>query len=49
MGILNDLTIKYDVDALELGYTQHYEQLLSEVRNDFAKVLEIGVGNRKVS
>ena len=43
MGILNDLTIKYDVDALELGYTQHYEQLLSEVRNDFAKVLEIGV------
>jgi len=43
MGILNDLTIKYDVDALELGYTQHYDQLLSEVRNDFTKVLEIGV------
>lgn len=43
MGILTDLTIKYDVDALELGYTQHYEQLLSEVRNDFTKVLEIGV------
>ena len=43
MGILTDLTIKYDVDALELGYTQHYEQMLSEVRNDFTKVLEIGV------
>ena len=43
MGILNDLTIKYDVDALELGYTQHYNQLLSEVRDDFTKVLEIGV------
>jgi len=43
MGMLNDLTIKYDVDALELGYTQHYDQLLSEVRNDFTKVLEIGV------
>lgn len=43
MGILTDLTIKYDVDALELGYTQLYEQLLSEVRNDFTKVLEIGV------
>tara|TARA_R110002020_G_scaffold204677_2_gene409002 strand:- start:260 stop:967 length:708 start_codon:yes stop_codon:yes gene_type:complete len=43
VGILTDLTIKYDVDALELGYTQHYEQLLSEVRNDFTKVLEIGV------
>ena len=43
MGILTDLTIKYHVDALELGYTQHYEQLLSEVRNDFTKVLEIGV------
>jgi len=43
MGTLNDLTIKYDVDALELGYTQHYDQLLSEVRNDFTKVLEIGV------
>ena len=43
MGILTVLTIKYDVDALELGYTQHYEQLLSEVRNDFTKVLEIGV------
>ena len=43
METLNDLTIKYDVDALELGYTQHYEQLLSEVRNDFTKVLEIGV------
>ena len=43
MGLLNDLTVKYDVDALELGYTQHYEQLLSEVRNDFTKVLEIGV------
>jgi len=43
MGLLNDLTVKYDVDALELGYTQHYDQLLSEVRNDFTKVLEIGV------
>ena len=43
MGTLNDLTIKYDVDALELGYTQHYDQLLSEVRNDFTEVLEIGV------
>jgi SAM-dependent methyltransferase len=43
MGMLNDLTIKYGVDALELGYTQHYNQLLSEVRNDFTKVLEIGV------
>lgn len=43
MGLLNDLTIKYDVDALELGYTKHYHQLLSDVRNDFTKVLEIGV------
>ena len=43
MSYLKDLTIKYDVDALELGYTQHYEQLLSEVRDDFTKVLEIGV------
>ena len=40
---LKDLTFKYDVDALELGYTQHYDQLLSDVTNDFTKVLEIGV------
>ena len=40
---LKELTIKYDVDALELGYTQHYDQLLSDVTNDFTKVLEIGV------
>tara|TARA_R110000851_G_scaffold271489_1_gene424143 strand:+ start:229 stop:933 length:705 start_codon:yes stop_codon:yes gene_type:complete len=43
MASLKELTIKYDVDALELGYTQHYDQLLSDVTNDFTKVLEIGV------
>jgi len=47
---LKDLTIKYDVDALELGYTQHYADILEEKttseynpREDFEKVLEIGV------
>jgi len=40
---LKELTIKYDVDALELGYIQHYDQLLSDVTNDCTKVLEIGV------
>ena len=43
MASLKELTIKYDVDALQLGYTQHYDQLLSDVTNDFTKVLEIGV------
>ena len=46
-NLLEELTIKYDVDALELGYTQHYNQLLSEVRKDFTKVLEIGVETGK--
>ena len=34
MASLKELTIKYDVDALELGYIQHYDQLLSDVTND---------------
>ena len=47
---LKDLTIKYDVDALELGYTQHYADVLENnttpeynPREVFEKVLEIGV------
>tara|TARA_Y100000310_G_C20424079_1_gene688130 strand:+ start:81 stop:788 length:708 start_codon:yes stop_codon:yes gene_type:complete len=43
MASLEELTIKYDVDALELGYTQHYAKLLDSVRYDIKKVLEIGV------
>jgi hypothetical protein len=43
MASLEELTIKYDVDALELGYTSHYAKLLDSVRYDIKKVLEIGV------
>ena len=50
MSLLRDLTIKYDVDALELGYTQHYVDVLENnttpeynPKDDFKKVLEIGV------
>ena len=50
MSTLKDLTIKYDVDALDLGYTQHYADVLENnttpeynPREDFRKVLEIGV------
>ena len=50
MSLLKELTIKYDVDALELGYTQHYVDVLENnttpeynPRDDFKKVLEIGV------
>ena len=43
MASLEELTIKYDVDALELGYTSHYAKLLDSVRYDTKKVLEIGV------
>jgi len=43
MKTLEELTIKYDVDALELGYTSHYASLFNDVRNDITKVLEIGV------
>ena len=50
MSLLKDLTIKYDVDALELGYTQHYSDILESnttgeynPSEDFRKVLEIGV------
>jgi len=31
MSLLRDLTIKYDVDALELGYTQHYVDVLEDL------------------
>ena len=43
MKSLKDLTIKYDVDALELGYTDLYAPLFDSIRNDVTKVLEIGV------
>ena len=43
MKTLEELTIKYDVDALELGYTPHYANLFDDVRMDVKKVLEIGV------
>ena len=43
MSILEELTIKYNVDALGLGYTKFYNSLFSEIRNDVTKVLEIGV------
>ena len=43
MTTLEDLTRKYDVDALELGYTKHYHDILEEERYNIGKVLEIGV------
>ena len=43
MESLESLSIKYDVDTLELGYIPHYENLFSNIRNDVTKVLEIGV------
>ena len=43
MKTLEELTIKYDVDALELGYTSHYAPLFDNIREDVTKVLEIGV------
>ena len=43
MKTLEELTIKYDVDALELGYTPHYSSLFDGIREDITKVLEIGV------
>ena len=43
MKTLEELTIKYDVDALELGYTPYYHNLFNDIREDITKVLEIGV------
>ena len=43
MATLEDLTKKYDVDALELGYTKHYYDILDKDRYNMTKVLEIGV------
>lgn len=43
MKTLKELTIKYDVDQLDLGYTSHYAFLFDEIREDVVKVLEIGV------
>ena len=43
MNTLEELTIKYDVDALELGYTPLYASLFDEIREEVTKVLEIGV------
>ena len=43
MESLESLSIKYDVDTLELGYIPHYENLFANIRNDVTKVLEIGV------
>tara|TARA_Y100000296_G_C5097640_1_gene218220 strand:- start:57 stop:761 length:705 start_codon:yes stop_codon:yes gene_type:complete len=43
MNILEELTIKYDVDALELGYTPLYASLFDGIREEVTKVLEIGV------
>ena len=43
MNTIEELTIKYDVDALELGYTNHYHSSFDGIRNDVTKVLEIGV------
>ncbi len=43
MKTLKELTIKYDVDALELGYTEYYEKLFKDIRESTLKVLEIGV------
>tara|TARA_E500000331_G_C17059623_1_gene627621 strand:- start:122 stop:826 length:705 start_codon:yes stop_codon:yes gene_type:complete len=43
MKTLKELTIKYDVDALELGYTDLYAPLFDGIREDVTKVLEIGV------
>ena len=46
MKTLKELTIKYDVDALELGYTEYYEKLFKNIRESTLKVLEIGVETR---
>tara|TARA_R100000315_G_C5231630_1_gene142674 strand:+ start:1644 stop:2348 length:705 start_codon:yes stop_codon:yes gene_type:complete len=43
MKTLEELTIKYDVDALDLGYTPYYAKLFDGIREDVTKVLEIGV------
>ncbi len=43
MKTLKELTIKYDVDALGLGYTDYYEELFKDIRGDVTKILEIGV------
>ena len=42
MQTLKELTIKYDGDALELGYTDYYEELFRDIRGDVTKILEIG-------
>mgnify|MGYP003679381147 CR=1 FL=1 len=43
MSILKNLAEKYDVDKLELGFLQHYENRFESNRFNVTKVLEIGV------
>ena len=43
MKSLKEISLKYDVDKLELGFLDHYEEKFESIRNDITKVLEIGV------
>ncbi len=43
MKSLKEISLKYDVDKLELGFLDHYEEKFGSIRNDITKVLEIGV------
>ena len=43
MKTLKEISIKYDVDKLELGFLDHYEEKFESLRNTTTKVLEIGV------
>jgi|TARA_R100000995_G_C3469622_1_gene117603 hypothetical protein len=47
MVSLEHLAKKYGADKLDLGYINLYDEILSSVRNDFSKVLEIGVETGK--
>lgn len=47
-GVLTDLANKYGSDkgtehACKHNYTQHYEMLFQEMRNDYLQILEIGL------
>jgi SAM-dependent methyltransferase len=43
MKNLKEISLKYDVDKLELGFLDHYEEKFKDIRNNVTKVLEIGV------
>ena len=43
MKNLKEISLKYDVDKLELGFLDHYEEKFEDIRNNVTKVLEIGV------